>query len=82
MNNNWRNQAGKPEGVSFIQNEHGYRDIIWCYMINEPAFIAFPDSGGAICPHCEWVIDEGEEPFFFTQHTFICHIGKPKHQRV
>lgn len=46
----------------------GYRDVIWCPYLNEPAIIEYKD-GKPDCHNC----DGNYEP---ETHEFICHIEK------
>jgi hypothetical protein len=69
----------------------GFRDVYWCYSLNEPVIIEWhKNSEGEseerfpTCINCNW-IDEGYDredkivsDTFLTEHTFICHILKPK----
>lgn len=60
----------------------GFRDVYWCYILNEPMINQFKREPGQepklMCPNCNWV-DYGKEPSeeFLSQHVFICHIVKP-----
>lgn len=47
----------------------GYRDVIWCPYLNEPAIIQYK-NGEPDCPNCPG----NYEP---ETHEFICHILKP-----
>lgn len=58
------------ESVTYIAK--GYRDVIWCPYLNEPAIIQYKTVGDkrvAYCPNC----DGNYEP---ETHEFICHIQK------
>lgn len=47
----------------------GFRDLYWCWVMNEPMIIEYKDDR-AICGVCgDWQLDFG--------HTFIMHIRKP-----
>ncbi len=58
----------------------GYRDVHWCYILNEPWVIQYRD-GHAYCTNCTW-LDDGEKgqltEVFLGHHPFICHIYKPR----
>jgi hypothetical protein len=63
----------RPDGraVSELGSEpKGYRDLMWCPYINEPAIIEYRDDR----PHC--VNCDGN--FEASTHPFMGHIPKPR----
>jgi hypothetical protein len=59
-------QEGRPDSVSF--KPRGFRDVIWCPYLNEPAFLTYDDVR-LDCPNCN-------HNFEVASHPFICHISK------
>lgn len=55
------------KNVSF--EPKGYRDVIWCPLLNEPGFLEYSHAGPE-CPNCQG----NYEP---ETHPFIVHIEKP-----
>lgn len=62
----WKKQ-NKRKGI-ISRKPHGYRDVMWCPYINEPAIIEYRD-GKPYCPLCNG-------NFEASTHEFICHIKK------
>ena len=64
--------SGRPDSVEF--DARGYRDVIWCPFLNEPAILEYRTlkNGSRVpdCPNC----NGNYEP---ETHEFICHIRKP-----
>lgn len=52
----------------------GYRDVMWCSYLNEPAILEWK-NGKPQCPNCE-------EHFEAGTHPFICHILKHDPQSI
>lgn len=62
---------GLRKSVSFTPE--GFRDVIWCPYLNEPAILEYDtlkEGSPPKCPNCE-----NYEP---CSHQFICHIRKPR----
>ena len=47
----------------------GFRDLMWCPYLNEPAFVRWTEDG-ADCPNCHG-------NFEAETHVFIGHVEKP-----
>lgn len=47
----------------------GYRDVVWCPYLNEPAILQFK-NGKPDCPNCNGNYEPGS-------HMFICNVRKP-----
>lgn len=62
----WSSEEGRPHRVSF--HPKGYRDVMWCPYLNEPAILEWRD-GKPHCPNCNG-------HFEGATHLFICHIEK------
>lgn len=53
----------------------GFRDVYWCYLLNEPVIITYHFEDGVEkpwCIHCQGEMVHGD-----GIHVFICHINKP-----
>jgi len=64
-------EKGLPQYV--VYEPKGFRDVMWCPYLNEPAIIEYRDKDGKkepYCPNC----NGNFEP---ESHPFICHILKP-----
>jgi hypothetical protein len=58
----------KPARI--ILEAKGWRDLYWCYILNEPVIIEYKD-GQPFCTNCNGNPLKGQE------HSFIFHILKP-----
>lgn len=62
-------KEGVKDAVTF--ESRGYRDVIWCPYMNEPAFLEYSHNGKTSrCPNCDGNYEE-------DTHPFICHVLKP-----
>ena len=55
--------------VSLEKNEFGFRDVYWCFLLNEASL-------GPVCTNCGW---EVKDEYFLNEHKFICHIKNGNH---
>lgn len=61
-----------------IFEQKGFRDVVWCPYLNEPAFIEYVTlDDGERGPHCQ-----NCESYKPETHQFICHILKPSDMKV
>ena len=68
-------------GIRSIGRPKGFRDVYWCWAINEPSFLlstGSQDPKEGKCGTCECVVwfpnsfmESDDE-----RHTFVCHILK------
>lgn len=62
--------------VTLAEEPRGFRDLYWCYFLNEPVFSTWLPGASkredAACPHCKTKIVDAPE-----QHVFIGHVPKP-----
>jgi hypothetical protein len=59
--------------VTLVFEAKGYRDVIWCPLLNEPAFLEYDqESSEKVCPNC----NGNYEP---ETHPFLVHVGKPRY---
>ncbi len=69
----------------FYYKQRGGRDLWWCFLLNEPGIITYPD-GKPTCPGCNCVADStGPNPgdyTFYGNHCFITSILKPIQSKV
>ena len=57
----------------FETEPRGFRDLYWCYLLNEPGIIFFPSPDRKMtCGACE-----SEMAGLEGQHRFMAHIRKP-----
>jgi hypothetical protein len=76
---------GKSEACG--SEPKGYRDVYWCWVVNEPGIIHFTKSEKnpdmkLTCACCGWVDTDGggdgsPSAVFLTEHSFVCHAKKP-----
>ncbi len=64
-------EDGRPDCLE--NTVRGFRDVYWCWIINEPGFIYGPKQDGRICPNCGNEIEGLSD-----EHTFIVSIKKPR----
>ncbi len=57
--------------VSLKKHQNGYRDVYWCFPVNEPTLI---EKGYCTC--CAWKL---KDEHFLTEHKFVCHIRNGNH---
>ncbi len=50
----------------------GYRDVYYCFLVNEPNFAFYPSEGKYECPDCHCELPDD------NYHVFVCHINKPR----
>lgn len=66
----WLLQEG-PENLGVLELEpKGFRDLMWCQYLNEPAILEYRD-GRPHCPNCNG-------NFEAESHPFLGHIRKPR----
>lgn len=76
-----RRRAGAGSALSALRRQvrslsfspRGFRDLIWCGLLNEPAILEYRDQPGGRapwCPNCNGNYELGS-------HPFIAHIRKP-----
>lgn len=58
--------------ITITYEATGYRDVLWCWFLNEPVVIQYRKEQ-PYCIACN--SDPSETP---EEHTFICHINKPR----
>lgn len=52
----------------------GFRDVYWCWIVNEPGFMRYTDTGDVQhCGECGGPLLE-----MANEHTFVCHVRKPR----
>jgi hypothetical protein len=62
--------AARPD--CFQPQPKGFRDLYWCWIINEPEIVIGPNDSPT-CPSCgHSVMDLADS------HTFIAHVLKPR----
>ncbi len=67
---------------------YGYREIIWCHVINEPAWLHWKNDT-PFCEACKWTDEDYKSTetehelgtFFLQSHTWICGINKPSKEQ-
>ena len=51
----------------------GFRDVYWCWLVNEPAFMVYAHDGETqLCGECGGPVTAMPET-----HTFCVHVTKP-----
>ena len=57
----------------------GARNLLWCYMLNEPGIVTFPQEkdGKPTCPICEGSAETIGELYEDAHHRFMFRILKP-----
>lgn len=55
----------------------GFRDVYWCYNLNEPVIIDYENDKPG-CSLCNYRVDTLPDEGFLRMHKFIKHILKPK----
>ena len=66
-------QEGRPDLVDF--QPHGYRDIIWCPVVNEPVIIDFGSGGVLRCTLCGMLASANGS--FAVPHNFVVSVIGP-----
>lgn len=59
------------ETIKATDVKTGYRDVYWCWAINEPTISKTDQYGDIRCGECRDLVDDGN-----YKHTFVCHILK------
>lgn len=62
-------EEGLPINCGLDKESKGFRDLMWCPYLNEPAIIKYKD-GKPDCPNCDG-------SFEAETHLFMGHIRKP-----
>ena len=70
-----------PTTYCLSYGQCGFRDVWWCFILNEPGILTYPDNEPT-CTGCGGVAervggDYKNLRFADGAHTFICHVGKP-----